>query len=116
VGAAFAVGLAGSAAGASAQIPGNTVKIGVLSDFSGPFADQTGKGSLVGAQLAAEDFAKEAGVAPPRHRRPDHKDNRPPTRPGPANSGGPSSYVRAEEVILQHRDTETRSYTEKTRH
>ena len=32
-----------------------------MSDFSGPFADQVGKGSLVGAQLAAEDFAKEAG-------------------------------------------------------
>ena len=46
---------------ASAQIPGGTIKIGVLSDFSGPFADQVGKGSLVGAELAAEDFAKEAG-------------------------------------------------------
>ena len=52
--AAFAVAaLAGLATEASAQIPGDTVKIGVLSDFSGPFADQTGKGSLVGAQLAA---------------------------------------------------------------
>ena len=60
--AAFAVAaLAGLATEASAQIPGDTVKIGVLSDFSGPFADQTGKGSLVGAHLAAEDFAKEAG-------------------------------------------------------
>jgi branched-chain amino acid transport system substrate-binding protein len=60
--AAFAVAaLAGLATEASAQIPGDTIKIGVLSDFSGPFADQTGKGSLVGAQLAAEDFAKEAG-------------------------------------------------------
>ena len=46
--------------GAFAQIPGDKIKIGVLSDFSGPFADQVGKGSLVGAQLAAEDFAKEA--------------------------------------------------------
>ena len=44
-----------------AQIPGDKIKIGVLSDFSGPFADQVGKGSLVGAQMAAEDFAKEAG-------------------------------------------------------
>jgi 3'-phosphoadenosine 5'-phosphosulfate sulfotransferase (PAPS reductase)/FAD synthetase len=60
--AAFAVAaLAGLATAASAQIPGDTIKIGVLSDFSGPFADQVGKGSLVGAQLAAEDFAKEAG-------------------------------------------------------
>ena len=58
----FAVaGLAGWAMDASAQIPGDTVKIRVLSDFSGPFADQVGKGSLVGAELAAEDFAKEAG-------------------------------------------------------
>ena len=45
---------------AHAQIPGNKIKIGVLSDFSGPFADQVGKGSLVGAQLAAEDFAAES--------------------------------------------------------
>jgi branched-chain amino acid transport system substrate-binding protein len=45
---------------ASAQIPGNTVKIGVLSDFSGPFSDQAGKGSLIAAQMAAEDFAKES--------------------------------------------------------
>ena len=58
----FAVaGLAGLATDAPAQIPGDKIKIGVLSDFSGPFADQVGKGSLVGAQLAAEDFAKEAG-------------------------------------------------------
>jgi branched-chain amino acid transport system substrate-binding protein len=55
------VGLTGLAPDGSAQIPGDTIKIGVLSDFSGPFADQVGKGSLLGAQLAAEDFAKEAG-------------------------------------------------------
>ena len=61
-GAAFAAAaLAGLAAAAHAQIPGDKIKIGVLSDFSGPFADQVGKGSLVGAELAAEDFAKEAG-------------------------------------------------------
>src|SRR5580700_3524313 len=55
------VAVAGWAMDAPAQIPGDTIKIGVLSDFSGPFADQVGKGSLVGAELAAEDFAKEAG-------------------------------------------------------
>ena len=58
---AVAAALAGMAETAVAQIPGDKIKIGVLSDFSGPFADQVGKGSLVGAQLAAEDFAKEAG-------------------------------------------------------
>jgi branched-chain amino acid transport system substrate-binding protein len=43
-----------------AQIADNTVKIGVLSDFSGPFSDQAGHGSYVAAQMAAEDFAKES--------------------------------------------------------
>ncbi|HXZ16898.1 MAG TPA: ABC transporter substrate-binding protein [Roseiarcus sp.] len=57
LGGAFAL----AASHALAEIPNRTIKIGVLSDFSGPFADQVGKGSLVGAQLAAEDFAKEAG-------------------------------------------------------
>lgn len=42
-------------------IPGDKVIIGALSDFSGPFAGQLGKGALVGAQLAAQDFASEAG-------------------------------------------------------
>ncbi len=58
------LGLAFVAAGvalAHAEIPGAKVKIGVLSDFSGPFADQVGKGSYVAAQLAAEDFAAESG-------------------------------------------------------
>ena len=44
-----------------ADIPGNLVKIGVLNDQSGPFADQSGKGSVVAAQLAADDFAHESG-------------------------------------------------------
>jgi hypothetical protein len=48
-----AAALAGLATAPLAQIPGDKIKIGVLSDFSGPFADQVGKGSLVGAQLAA---------------------------------------------------------------
>jgi branched-chain amino acid transport system substrate-binding protein len=56
-----AAALSASPTAAVAQIPGDKIKIGVLSDFSGPFADQVGKGSLVGAQLAAEDFSKEAG-------------------------------------------------------
>jgi branched-chain amino acid transport system substrate-binding protein len=60
LGAALAMALSASAV-AFAEIPNRTIKVGVLSDFSGPFADQVGKGSLVGAQIAAEDFAKEAG-------------------------------------------------------
>ncbi|GJE04310.1 hypothetical protein GMJLKIPL_6271 [Methylobacterium isbiliense] len=52
---------ADAAAPAAAQDAAGPVRIGVLSDMSGPFADQAGTGSVVAAQLAAEDFAKEAG-------------------------------------------------------
>ena len=44
---------------AFAELPG-TIKIGVLNDASGPFADQSGKGSVVAAQLAADDFKAES--------------------------------------------------------
>jgi branched-chain amino acid transport system substrate-binding protein len=50
-----------TSAPAWAEIPGNTIKVGVLNDQSGPFADQSGKGSVVAAQLAADDFMKESG-------------------------------------------------------
>jgi len=42
-----------------AELP-PSIKIGILNDQSGPFSDQSGRGSVVAAQLAAEDFAKEA--------------------------------------------------------
>ena len=45
---------------AQAEMPGNRVKIGVLTDMSGPFSDQVGAGSVAAARLAAEDFAKES--------------------------------------------------------
>lgn len=45
--------LAFAAPAASAELK---VKIGVLSDFSGPFADLGGEGSLLAAKMAAEDF------------------------------------------------------------
>ncbi len=35
------------------------VKIGILNDQNGPFADQSGKGSVAAAQLAIEEFSKE---------------------------------------------------------
>src|SRR4051795_5424845 len=40
--------------------PPQVVKIGVLSDMSGPFSDQVGAGSVAAANLAVEDFAKES--------------------------------------------------------
>src|SRR5262244_2578707 len=42
--------------GAQAQISDKVVKIGVLTDMSGPASDATGLGSLTGARMAVEDF------------------------------------------------------------
>ena len=50
-----------SATAARADIPGNTLRVGVLTDMSGPFSDQVGAGSVAAARLAALDFAKESG-------------------------------------------------------
>ena len=51
------VGLAAlSAAGASAQVSDDVVKIGVLTDLSGPASTPTGQGSVTAAQMAVEDF------------------------------------------------------------
>jgi branched-chain amino acid transport system substrate-binding protein len=51
---------------ASAQIPDNIIRVGVLNDMSGPYADLSGKGSVIAAQMAAEDFAAEAGPHAPK--------------------------------------------------
>jgi branched-chain amino acid transport system substrate-binding protein len=51
---------------ARAEIPGGTIRIGVLNDMSGPYADLSGKGSVIAAQMAAEDFAAEAGAGAPK--------------------------------------------------
>jgi len=54
------------AAPAWADIPGNVIKIGVLNDMTGQFADLSGKNSVVAAQMAAEEFARTAGPNAPR--------------------------------------------------
>ncbi|MBL6081411.1 ABC transporter substrate-binding protein [Belnapia sp. T18] len=41
---------------ALAQASDNVVKLGVLDDMSGPFADQQGMGDVVAARMAIEDF------------------------------------------------------------
>jgi branched-chain amino acid transport system substrate-binding protein len=41
---------------ATAQVTDNVVKIGVLTDMAGVTADMSGKGSLVAAQMAVEEF------------------------------------------------------------
>ena len=54
----------GLAAGSSLALPrraraaDRTIRIGVLTDMAGTYAAQTGLGSVLGAQLAIEDFAK----------------------------------------------------------
>src|SRR5271168_3875010 len=46
---------------AHAEIPGGVLRVGILNDMAGPFSAQSGPGSVVAAQMAAEDFAPEAG-------------------------------------------------------
>jgi branched-chain amino acid transport system substrate-binding protein len=41
---------------AADSFSGDTVKIGILTDMSGSFADNTGEGSVVAARMAIEDF------------------------------------------------------------
>jgi len=61
--AVLAVSMVGAWAGpASAQWTGNMVKIGVLSDMSGLYADITGPGSVLAARMAVEDFGGKLGV------------------------------------------------------
>ena len=54
--ACFAVLLVLSAGAARAQVSDDVVKIGVLTDLSGPAATATGPGSVAAAQMAVEDF------------------------------------------------------------
>ncbi len=60
---AAAAALAFAACGAQAEISGKVVKIGVLNDMSGLYADLGGMGSVTAAKMAIEDFkAKEKGL------------------------------------------------------
>jgi len=52
----IAVGLALSAGAAQAQVSDGVVKIGVMNDQSGTYADLAGPGSVVAARMAVEDF------------------------------------------------------------
>ncbi|MFO1286277.1 MAG: ABC transporter substrate-binding protein [Rubrivivax sp.] len=54
IGAAFALG----AAAAQAQISDGVVKIGVMNDMSGLYADIGGPASVIAAKMAVEDFQK----------------------------------------------------------
>lgn len=63
-GAAFLAAQLAAPGAARAEIPGNKIRLGVLTDLSGFASDSTGMGSVVAARLAAEDFRKEKpGIA-----------------------------------------------------
>jgi len=50
--------LALAGATAHAEVKGDAIRIGVLTDMVGAYAANTGQGSIIGARLAIEDFAK----------------------------------------------------------
>jgi branched-chain amino acid transport system substrate-binding protein len=53
-------GIVALASGACAgEISNGVVKIGVITDASGPLSDSNGQGSLIAAKLAVEDFQKQ---------------------------------------------------------
>ena len=54
--AALGTGLAATAVPRRARAQRAPIRIGVLTDMGGPYAANTGPGSVVGAQLAVEDF------------------------------------------------------------
>ncbi len=60
---AFAAALALSAP-ASAQVSDGVVRIGVLADMAGVYADTSGQGSIEAARMAIEDFGSAAAGAP----------------------------------------------------
>ena len=67
--AAVCLALAVSAAPATAQtagaanLSGGKVKVGVLTDIAGPTAMANGKGSVIAAEMAAEDFGAGLNVS-----------------------------------------------------
>ena len=71
-------GLAALPAAAQQVSKRDAIRIGILSDLSGSFADVAGPGSVVAAQLAAEDFGGRAAGLPVHILSGDHQ-NRPDT-------------------------------------
>lgn len=71
-------GLATLPAAAQQVSKRDAIRIGILSDLSGSFADVAGPGSVVAAQLAAEDFGGRAAGLPVQILPGDHQ-NRPDT-------------------------------------
>ena len=62
----IAIGLAVFTARANAQVSDDVVKIGVLNDQSGIYADLSGQGSVIAARMAIEDFGGTVLGSPSR--------------------------------------------------
>ncbi|MBV1796498.1 ABC transporter substrate-binding protein [Siccirubricoccus sp. G192] len=60
----LALGLALALPAPAQQRPRDAIRIGVMSDLSGSFADVAGPGSVVAAQMAVEDFGGRAAGLP----------------------------------------------------
>ena len=58
---AVMIGGAAAVLGARTAQAKAPIKIGVLTDMAGPYADDSGQGSVVAAKLAIEDFRKQGG-------------------------------------------------------
>ena len=58
------VGLASTWSLASAEMSGGKVKVGVLTDLSGPYEQNSGVGSVEAAKMAAEEFGGKVNGAP----------------------------------------------------
>ena len=56
--------LALTAGAAHAQVSNNVIKIGVMNDRSGIYADLAGEGSAIAARMAAEEFGNKVAGAP----------------------------------------------------
>ena len=64
VGRALAVGLVVFAGAAHAEIANDKVKIGVLTDLSGAYEQNSGNGSVEAAKMAAEEFGGKVNGKP----------------------------------------------------
>ena len=60
--ATVATPVAAQTAGGTAKLSGGKVKVGVLTDIAGPTAMANGKGSVIAAEMAAEDFGAGLNV------------------------------------------------------
>ncbi|HEU4410136.1 MAG TPA: ABC transporter substrate-binding protein [Polyangiaceae bacterium] len=68
-----ALAACGGGPGPAGGGPGGALTIGVLSDMAGPYADLAGKGSVVAAEMAVEDFGGQVGGRPVRVVSADHQ-------------------------------------------